>query len=35
MGKCSGELRLPLTPMAEGNVKKLNQAMRDFGLLKN
>jgi len=34
MGKCSGELRLPLTPMAEGNFKKLNQAMADFGLLK-
>jgi 4-hydroxy-tetrahydrodipicolinate synthase len=33
MGKCSGELRLPLTPMAEGNVKKLNQAMSEFGLL--
>jgi 4-hydroxy-tetrahydrodipicolinate synthase len=33
MGKCSGELRLPLTPMAEGNLKKLNQAMADFGLL--
>ncbi len=35
MGKCSGELRLPMTPMAEGNLKKLTQAMRDFGLLKN
>ena len=33
MGKCSAELRLPLTPMAEGNVKKLRQAMTDFGLL--
>jgi 4-hydroxy-tetrahydrodipicolinate synthase len=33
MGKCSGELRLPLTPMAEGNVKKLNVAMSEFGLL--
>jgi len=33
MGKCRGELRLPLTPMAEGNLKKLNQAMADFGLL--
>jgi 4-hydroxy-tetrahydrodipicolinate synthase len=33
MGKCNGELRLPLTPMAEGNLKKLNQAMSDFGLL--
>ncbi|HEY1268197.1 MAG TPA: 4-hydroxy-tetrahydrodipicolinate synthase [Candidatus Binatia bacterium] len=35
MGKCSNEMRLPLTAMAEGNVKKLRQAMADFGLLKN
>ncbi|HKA33119.1 MAG TPA: 4-hydroxy-tetrahydrodipicolinate synthase [Candidatus Binatia bacterium] len=35
MGKCSNEMRLPLTPMAEANVKKLRQAMADFGLLKN
>src|SRR5574341_1752472 len=34
MGKCSGELRLPLTPMAEGNLKKLTEALRDFGLIK-
>ena len=34
MGKCTGELRLPLTPMAEGNVKKLKQAMNDFGLVR-
>jgi 4-hydroxy-tetrahydrodipicolinate synthase len=33
IGKCSGELRLPLTPMAEGNLHKLRQAMADFGLL--
>lgn len=33
MGKCSGDLRLPLTPMAEGSVKRLRQAMNDFGLL--
>jgi 4-hydroxy-tetrahydrodipicolinate synthase len=33
MGKCSSDLRLPLTPMAEGNLKKLTQAMSDFGLL--
>jgi 4-hydroxy-tetrahydrodipicolinate synthase len=33
MGKCTGELRLPLTPMAEGNLKKMREAMTDFGLL--
>jgi 4-hydroxy-tetrahydrodipicolinate synthase len=33
MGKCGGDLRLPLTPMAEGNLKKLSQAMRDCGLI--
>jgi 4-hydroxy-tetrahydrodipicolinate synthase len=33
MGKCSAELRLPLTPMGESNLKKLRQAMTDFGLL--
>jgi 4-hydroxy-tetrahydrodipicolinate synthase len=33
MGKCSGDLRLPLTPMADGNLKKLQQAMAGFGLL--
>ena len=32
MGKCTGELRLPLTPMGEGNLKKLRQAMADFSL---
>jgi len=32
MGKCTGELRLPLTPMGEGNLKRLRQAMADFGL---
>jgi 4-hydroxy-tetrahydrodipicolinate synthase len=35
MGKCTGELRLPLTPMAEGNLKKLTQAMSEYGLRKN
>jgi hypothetical protein len=35
MGKCTGELRLPMTPMAEGNVKKLRSALADFGLLQN
>ncbi|MGH7871914.1 MAG: dihydrodipicolinate synthase family protein, partial [Candidatus Binatia bacterium] len=33
MGKCSGELRLPLTPLAEGSLSKLKQAMGDFRLL--
>lgn len=33
MGKCSSELRLPMTAMAEGNVKKLRESMVDFGLL--
>ena len=35
MGKCTGELRLPMTPMAEGNLKKLKIALEDFGLLQN
>ncbi len=33
MGKCRGDLRLPLTPMGEPNLKKLKQAMTDFGLI--
>jgi 4-hydroxy-tetrahydrodipicolinate synthase len=33
MGKCSGELRLPMTPMAESNLKRLKVAIGDFGLL--
>ncbi|HEY7164720.1 MAG TPA: 4-hydroxy-tetrahydrodipicolinate synthase [Candidatus Binatia bacterium] len=33
MGKCAGELRLPLTPMSETALPKLKQAMADFGLL--
>jgi 4-hydroxy-tetrahydrodipicolinate synthase len=33
MSKCTGELRLPLTPMSEGNLKKLKQTMTEFGLL--
>jgi 4-hydroxy-tetrahydrodipicolinate synthase len=33
MGKCSGELRLPLTSMSEGNLKKLRQTMVEFALL--
>jgi len=35
MGKCTAELRLPLTPMAEGNLQKLTVAMRHFGLLQS
>ena len=35
MGKCGGDLRLPLTPMGEGNIKKLAQTLREFGILQN
>ena len=33
MGKCTPELRLPLTPMSEGALKLLKKAMSDFGLI--
>ena len=33
MGKCQGDLRLPLTPMSEGNLKRLKQTMTNFGLI--
>jgi 4-hydroxy-tetrahydrodipicolinate synthase len=33
MGRCAAELRLPLTPMAEGNLKKLRATMVEFGLI--
>ena len=33
MGKCSGELRLPMTPMAESNLQRLRVTLGDFGLL--
>ena len=33
MGKCTAELRLPLTPMADANVKKLKSALADFHLI--
>ena len=33
MGKCGGELRLPLTPMADGSLAKLKLAMGDYGLI--
>ncbi len=32
LGLCSGELRLPLCEMAEENVKKLRQAIKEYGL---
>lgn len=33
MGKCRGDLRLPLTPMSEGNLKKLKETMSGYGLI--
>jgi 4-hydroxy-tetrahydrodipicolinate synthase len=33
MGKCRGDLRLPLTPMSEASLVKLKLAMSDFGLI--
>jgi 4-hydroxy-tetrahydrodipicolinate synthase len=33
MGKCTADLRLPLTQLAESNLSKLSQTMREFGLL--
>jgi 4-hydroxy-tetrahydrodipicolinate synthase len=33
MGKCTAELRLPLTPMVEGNFQRLKQSMTDSGLI--
>ncbi|MCE2485576.1 MAG: 4-hydroxy-tetrahydrodipicolinate synthase [Desulfurellaceae bacterium] len=35
MGKCALELRLPLVPMAEGNLAKLTTALKDAGCLDN
>ncbi len=34
MGLCSGDLRLPLCPMAEENFGKLKKELKDYGLLK-
>lgn len=34
MGLCSGLMRLPMCEMEEGNLAKLKQAMRNYGLLK-
>lgn len=33
MGKVSGEFRLPLCPMSEGNLNRLKKAMKDYGLI--
>ena len=35
MGRCGPELRLPLTAMGESNLKRLNAAMVDYGLLQS
>jgi len=35
MGKCGGDLRLPMTPLAEDNLHRLKAALGDFGLLQN
>jgi 4-hydroxy-tetrahydrodipicolinate synthase len=32
LGLCSPEMRLPLTPMADGNRAKLEQVLRDYEL---
>ena len=34
MGMISGELRLPMCPMKNANVEKLEKVLRDYGLLK-
>jgi 4-hydroxy-tetrahydrodipicolinate synthase len=34
MGKASDEMRLPLCPMAPGNLEKLKNALRAYGLIK-
>jgi len=34
MGLCSPELRLPLCPMEEENLKKLKTVLKDYGLIK-
>jgi 4-hydroxy-tetrahydrodipicolinate synthase len=31
LGRCSGDLRLPLAPMEEGNEARLRRALEDFG----
>ncbi|MFQ6112000.1 MAG: 4-hydroxy-tetrahydrodipicolinate synthase [Nitrospinota bacterium] len=32
MGKCTGELRLPLCPMSSANLEKLKKVLKDYGL---
>ena len=34
MGMCSPDLRLPMSPMAEGNVRKLREVLQKYGLVK-
>jgi 4-hydroxy-tetrahydrodipicolinate synthase len=34
MGRCTGEMRLPLCPMGEGNLEKLKKTLAGYGLLK-
>jgi 4-hydroxy-tetrahydrodipicolinate synthase len=33
MGKCTADLRLPLTQLGEANLSKLSQTIREFGLI--
>ena len=33
MGKCSGALRMPLTPMEPSNMQRLENAMKAYGIL--
>ncbi|HVN63989.1 MAG TPA: 4-hydroxy-tetrahydrodipicolinate synthase, partial [Candidatus Binataceae bacterium] len=33
MGKCTNELRMPLTPMSQGTADRLRAAMKEFGLI--
>jgi len=34
LGICEGTIRLPLCEMEESNIRKLEKALRDYGLLK-